>query len=72
MAIFRYLVDDVDRAVTFYVGSLGFEEVERYGPAMAIVAAATSICGSPARSAPRHVPCPTVAGRNRVDGAGSW
>lgn len=37
MATFRYLVHDVDAAVTFYVGSLGFEEIERYGPAMAIV-----------------------------------
>jgi len=37
MATFRYLVRDVAESVAFYVGRLGFEELERYGPAMAIV-----------------------------------
>jgi catechol 2,3-dioxygenase-like lactoylglutathione lyase family enzyme len=37
MAIVRYLVDDVGVSVAFYVEQLGFAEVERYGPAMAIV-----------------------------------
>ena len=37
MATVRYLVDDVARCVAFYVDSFGFEEVERCGPAMAIV-----------------------------------
>ena len=37
MATVRYLVDDVARCVAFYVDALGFEEIERYGPAMAIV-----------------------------------
>lgn len=36
MAAVRYFVSDVDRAVAFYV-SLGFSEVERWGPAMAII-----------------------------------
>jgi catechol 2,3-dioxygenase-like lactoylglutathione lyase family enzyme len=33
----RYLVDDVAAAVAFYVDQLGFVQLERYGPAMAIV-----------------------------------
>jgi catechol 2,3-dioxygenase-like lactoylglutathione lyase family enzyme len=37
MATVRYLVLDVDSAVSFYVDHLGFQERERYGPAMAIV-----------------------------------
>ncbi len=38
MATIRYLVDDVDRAVDFYTGHLGFSLVQRMGPAFAIVA----------------------------------
>ena len=37
MATVRYLVDDVGAAVSFYVDRLGFEEVQRFGPAIAIV-----------------------------------
>ena len=37
MATVRFLVDDVAHCVAFYVETLGFEEIERYGPAMAIV-----------------------------------
>jgi predicted enzyme related to lactoylglutathione lyase len=37
MATMRYLVDDVEGAVRFYVEQIGFTVVERYGPAMAIV-----------------------------------
>ena len=37
MAAVRYLVDDVDTAVTFYVDQLGFELEQRMGPAFAIV-----------------------------------
>lgn len=37
MATMRYLVNDVGKAVEFYVNVLGFELVGRYGPAMAIV-----------------------------------
>ena len=37
MATMRYLVDDVEEAVEFYRDLLGFETVERFGPAIAIV-----------------------------------
>jgi len=37
MATVRYLVADVDRSVTFYVGQLGFEIVEQRGAAFARV-----------------------------------
>ena len=37
MATMRYLVSDVGAAVSFYVDRLGFEEIQRFGPAMAIV-----------------------------------
>ena len=37
MATVRYLVIDVDRSVTFYVGLLGFEVVEQMGAAFARV-----------------------------------
>jgi len=37
-ATVRYLVRDVDEAVAFYTERLGFEVIERFGPAMAILA----------------------------------
>jgi catechol 2,3-dioxygenase-like lactoylglutathione lyase family enzyme len=37
MATMRYLVSDVGEAISFYADRLGFEVVERYGVAMAIV-----------------------------------
>lgn len=37
MAVVRYLVDDVDAAVAFYTGVLGFELVEQWGPPFAMV-----------------------------------
>ena len=37
MASFRYLVEDVDEAVGFYTELLGFELVQQFGPAMAIL-----------------------------------
>lgn len=37
MAQFRYIVDDVGAAVTFYVDQIGFTLIEQYGPAMAIL-----------------------------------
>ena len=37
MATVRYLVSDVGEAISFYADRLGFEVLERYGPAMAIV-----------------------------------
>lgn len=37
MASFRYLVNDVDEAISFYENSLGFTLEQKFGPAMAIV-----------------------------------
>ncbi len=37
MAQVRYIVDDVDEAVAFYVSKLGFELEAQYGPAIAIL-----------------------------------
>jgi len=37
MAAIRYLVNDVDVAVGFYVNTLGFELVEQWGPPFAMV-----------------------------------
>jgi catechol 2,3-dioxygenase-like lactoylglutathione lyase family enzyme len=37
MATVRYLVDDVGPCVAFYLEALGFEEIERYGPAISIL-----------------------------------
>ena len=37
MAQVRYIVDDVDEAVAFYVSKLGFELEQQFGPAMAIL-----------------------------------
>jgi catechol 2,3-dioxygenase-like lactoylglutathione lyase family enzyme len=38
MANIRYLVTDVEAAITFYTEHLGFTTLERWGPAFAIVA----------------------------------
>lgn len=37
MAAFRYIVHDVPEAITFYHDLLGFELLQQFGPAMAIV-----------------------------------
>lgn len=37
MAVVRYLVADVDAALAFYIGVLGFELVEQWGPPFAMV-----------------------------------
>ena len=37
MAYVRYIVDDVDDAIGFYVSKLGFELEQQFGPAFAIV-----------------------------------
>src|SRR5215217_607784 len=37
MGTMRYIVNDVSVAADFYVGSLGFDVVERFGPAIAIL-----------------------------------
>ena len=58
MISFRYLVHDVDAAVGFYKESLGFELVEQYGPAMAILkkGALTLWVAGPASSAAKPMP----------------
>ena len=37
MAQVRYIVDDVDAAIDFYVSKLGFELEQQFGPAIAIL-----------------------------------
>jgi len=71
MATMRYLVHDVGASVSFYVGSLGFEVVQDYAPAMAIVRRddLTLWLAGPAASAARPMPdgrTPEPGGWNRV------
>ncbi len=71
MATIRYLVDDVDRAVTFYTTKLGFDLVERYGKAIAMVAQGdlTLWLAGPDSSAARPMPDgrkPVPGGWNRL------
>jgi catechol 2,3-dioxygenase-like lactoylglutathione lyase family enzyme len=58
MAEFRYIVHDVQQAVTFYTGMLGFALRQQFGPAMAIVARGdlTLWLAGPAASASRPMP----------------
>ncbi|MFM7678495.1 MAG: VOC family protein, partial [Roseiflexaceae bacterium] len=37
MAVVRYIVDDVERAIAFYTQYLGFTLIEQMGPAFAHV-----------------------------------
>ena len=71
MATMRYLVDDVGAAVSFFVDGLGFEEIQRFGPAMAIVPRGDLDLwlAGPLASAARR--CPTVGRRGPADGTGS-
>jgi catechol 2,3-dioxygenase-like lactoylglutathione lyase family enzyme len=71
MSQVRYIVDDVDAAVAFYTGALGFDLKQQFGPAMAIV----SVGGldlwlaGPTASASRPMPDgarPTPGGWNRL------
>jgi catechol 2,3-dioxygenase-like lactoylglutathione lyase family enzyme len=68
MATVRYLVHDVGAAVDFYVGTLGFELVERFGPAIAILRRGdlTLWAAGPVASAARPMP----DGRKPVPGGG--
>jgi catechol 2,3-dioxygenase-like lactoylglutathione lyase family enzyme len=54
----RYLVTDVEAAVEFYVKGLGFELVDQYGPAMAILVRddLTLWVAGPSASAARPMP----------------
>jgi catechol 2,3-dioxygenase-like lactoylglutathione lyase family enzyme len=71
MATVRYIVDDVDRAVDFYTGRLGFTLVERFGKAIAMVSrdGLTLWLSGPISSAARPMPDgrrPEPGGWNRV------
>jgi catechol 2,3-dioxygenase-like lactoylglutathione lyase family enzyme len=67
----RYLVHDVDEATAFYVERLGFELVERSGPAFAEIGrgALRLLVSGPASSAARPMPDgrrPEPGGWNRI------
>lgn len=67
----RYLVDEVEVAVAFYVDQLGFDLVERWGSAFAIVRRedTTLWLSGPESSAARPMPDgrkPAPGGWNRV------
>jgi catechol 2,3-dioxygenase-like lactoylglutathione lyase family enzyme len=71
MATMRYLVDDVGAAIGFYVDGLGFEGIQRFGGAMAIVRRGDLDLwlAGPASSAARAMPdgrVPEPGGWNRV------
>ncbi|HEY6605486.1 MAG TPA: VOC family protein [Gaiellaceae bacterium] len=68
MAVIRYLVDDVDRAVAFYTEHLGFFLERRMGPAFAIVSLGDLALwlSGPQSSAARAMP------DARQPGPGGW
>jgi catechol 2,3-dioxygenase-like lactoylglutathione lyase family enzyme len=71
MAVVRYLVDDVDAAVAFYTGHLGFALEQRMGPAFALVSRGdlTLWLSGPQSSAARPMPDgsrPGPGGWNRL------
>ncbi|HZI89551.1 MAG TPA: VOC family protein [Candidatus Polarisedimenticolia bacterium] len=67
----RYLVDDVDRAVSFYTGTLGFTLSQRFGKIIAMVTldGLTLWLAGPESSAARPMPDgrrPEAGGWNRL------
>lgn len=71
MSIMRYIVNDVAESVKFYVDRLGFQELQRFGPAMAIVErhGLRLWLAGPAASASRPMPDgrrPEPGGWNRL------
>jgi catechol 2,3-dioxygenase-like lactoylglutathione lyase family enzyme len=71
MATIRYLVNDVDEALNFYVQRLGFEERERWGSVFAMVSRGDLILwlSGPQTSAARPMPDgrqPEAGGWNRL------
>ncbi|WP_426562040.1 VOC family protein [Angustibacter sp. McL0619] len=68
MASVRYLVTNVDEAVTFYVDGLGFTVEQQYGPAIAILRRddLTLWVAGPTASAARPMP------DGRKPGPGGW
>jgi catechol 2,3-dioxygenase-like lactoylglutathione lyase family enzyme len=69
MASVRYLVHDVGAAVDFYVGKLGFQLEQRFGPAIAIMKRGdlTFWAAGPVASAARPMPGRPEAGAGRVE-----
>ncbi len=70
MATVRYIVNDVEAAIDFYVGLLGFELKQRFGPAIAILAKDDLVLwvSGPVSSAQRPMPDgsqPVPGGWNR-------
>ena len=68
MATVRYIVDDTDAAVSFYVQHLGFQLVTRMGPAFSMIAKEdlTVWISGPQTSAARPMP------DGRVPEPGGW
>ena len=68
LASVRYLVDDVEAAVTFYTTHLGFTVHTDVAPAFADVIRDRCACCCPARPLrrPRHTGRRDTAGRNRI------
>ncbi|MEN3311011.1 MAG: hypothetical protein V7645_340 [Actinomycetota bacterium] len=71
MAVFRYLVGDVDAAIAFYTGNLGFGLEQQMGPAFAIVSRddLSLWLSGPQSSAARPMPDerrPQPGGWNRI------
>jgi catechol 2,3-dioxygenase-like lactoylglutathione lyase family enzyme len=71
MAVVRYLVGDVDNAIAFYTGRLGFTLEQQIGPAFAIVSRddLTLWLSGPQSSAARPMPDgrhPEPGGWNRL------
>jgi catechol 2,3-dioxygenase-like lactoylglutathione lyase family enzyme len=71
MPVARYLVDDVDEAVAFYTGHLGFALEQQMGPAFAIVSRdrLSLWLSGPKSSAARAMPDgrrPEPGGWNRI------
>ena len=58
LAVVRYIVSDVDAAIAFYVGALGFTLERQFGPNMAIVTRddATLWLAGPGASASQPMP----------------
>lgn len=70
MATVRYMVNDVEAAIGFYTGLLGFEVKQDFGPAMAILAKDDLVLwvAGPKASAQRPMPDgsqPAPGGWNR-------
>ncbi len=70
MATVRYIVDDVEAAIGFYTGLLGFELKQNFGPVMAILAKEDLVLwvAGPVASAQRPMPDgsqPAPGGWNR-------